>query len=68
MEFLLLWWDELDDWMGAARHLAAATVDEVGGLRAPLTAGASALGAWLLAAHMHAPAALLMALGTRLSL
>ncbi|HTV49554.1 MAG TPA: hypothetical protein VME21_00100 [Steroidobacteraceae bacterium] len=68
MEFLLLWWDELDDWVGAARHLAIATVDEVGGLRAPLTAGASAFGAWLLAAHLHAHAGLLLALGTRLSL
>jgi hypothetical protein len=58
MEFLLLWWDELDDYLGACRHLASSAVDELSSLRAPLTAGASILGALLLAAHVHAHAGL----------
>ncbi len=48
MEFLLLWWDELDDLVGACRHLASATVEEVAVIAAPLTAAVSAIGAGLL--------------------
>jgi hypothetical protein len=36
MEFLLLLWDELDDWTGACRHLAGEMVSEVGSVVAPL--------------------------------
>jgi hypothetical protein len=53
MEFLLLWWDELDDWLHACRHLAATAAGELSGMAIPLAAGASALGAWLLAAHAY---------------
>jgi len=66
MEFLLLWWDELDDVAGACRHLATSAVDEVSGLATPLAAAAVASGAWLAAArfaahaHVIAAAALLL--------
>jgi hypothetical protein len=36
MEFLLLLWDELDDWTGACRHLAGEMASEVGSVVAPL--------------------------------
>lgn len=67
MEFLLLWWDELDDWVGACRHLAASAVEEVADLRA-LSAGASAFGAGLLAAHLHSHPGLITLLRAPLSL
>jgi hypothetical protein len=61
MEFLLLWWDELDDVVGACRHLASSTVDEVAGLAQPLVTGAIATGAWLVAARFAANAHLVAA-------
>jgi len=61
MEFLLLWWDELDDVAGACRHLAASAVDEVAGLATPLTAAAMASGAWLAVARFSAHAHLIAA-------
>ena len=48
MEFLLLWWDELDDILGACRHLASITVEEVSAIAVPLTAAVSGIGAGLL--------------------
>ena len=36
MEFMLLLWDELDDWTGACRHLAGEMVSEIGAVVAPL--------------------------------
>ena len=52
MEFLLLWWDDLDDTAHACRHLATCAFSEVTSLSAPLTAAVSAVGAWLLL-RMH---------------
>jgi len=70
MEFLLLWWDELDDVIGACRHLATATVDEVTGVVQPVASAAVATGAWLLAArfaaHAHLVAAAAVLLDPRL--
>jgi hypothetical protein len=28
MEFLLLFWDEMDDWLGACRHLIARSLGQ----------------------------------------
>ena len=36
MEFMLLLWDELDDWTHACRHLASTAVSEVAQVGAPL--------------------------------
>lgn len=36
MEFMLLIWDELDDWTGACRHVAGEVVTEIGAIAAPL--------------------------------
>jgi hypothetical protein len=47
MEFLLLWWDELDDLAHACRHLASSAVAEVATLSTPLASTASAIGAFL---------------------
>jgi len=38
MEFMLLVWDELDDWAHACRHVASTTVSEVAQLPVPLVA------------------------------
>ena len=46
MEFLLLWWDDLDDVAHACRHLATSALSEVTALSTPLVAGMSAVGAW----------------------
>jgi hypothetical protein len=48
MEFLLLWWDDLDDFAHACRHLATSAFSEVTAAAAPLATGLSAAGAWLL--------------------
>jgi hypothetical protein len=48
MEFLLLWWDDLDDLTHACRHLAISALAEVAAALAPLATGLSAVGAWLL--------------------
>jgi hypothetical protein len=49
MEFLLLWWDDLDDLTHACRHLATSAASEVAeAVSAPFVAGLSAAGAWLL--------------------
>jgi hypothetical protein len=48
MEFLLLWWDDLDDFTHACRHLATAAFAEVAAASVPLVTGLSAAGAWLL--------------------
>lgn len=48
MEFLLLWWDDLDDLTHACRHLATSALSEVASASAPLATGVSAAGAWLL--------------------
>ncbi len=36
MEFMLLLWDDLDDWLHACRHLASQAVSEVAQVGAPL--------------------------------
>jgi hypothetical protein len=47
MEFLLLWWDDLDDLTHACRHLATGALAELAAATAPLGTGLSAVGAWL---------------------
>ena len=56
MEFLLLWWDNLDDFAHACRHLATSAFSELAELSSAavpvittLSAILSALGAWHLA-------------------
>jgi hypothetical protein len=48
MEFLLLWWDELDDLTHACRHLVSSAFSEVAVTSAPFAAGLSAMIAWAL--------------------
>lgn len=48
MEVFLHLWDELDDLSGACRHVATCAAAELVEGMAPLVAGASALGLWLL--------------------
>jgi hypothetical protein len=48
MEFLLLLWDEMDDWAGASRHLASSAVSELRSLSVPFVSAASALVVWIL--------------------
>jgi len=50
MERLLLLWDELDDFAGTCRHLAASAVEEVGAVSAPMTAAVSAFVLWFFSA------------------
>ena len=59
MERLLFLWDEIDDWAGAGRHLAAATAAEIAVLSGPLLSASSALALWFLAPQSHMSAALL---------
>jgi hypothetical protein len=48
MEFLLLWWDDLDDVAHACRHLATSALSEVVEASAYYVTGLSVAGAWLL--------------------
>jgi hypothetical protein len=51
MEFLLLWWDDLDDLTHACRHLATSAFSELAeaaSAAAPLATGLSALVTWAL--------------------
>ena len=48
MEFLLLWWDDLDDFAHACRHVATSAFSEVAEATASLATGVSAVCAWLL--------------------
>lgn len=50
MEFMLLLWDEWDDFTGACQHLVAATADEMTGIRTSFASAASAAGVWAVAA------------------
>jgi hypothetical protein len=50
MEIFLHLWDELDDLVGACRHVAVSAASELADLSRPLGAAASAAGAWLLSA------------------
>lgn len=59
MEFLLLFWDDLDDAAGACRHVATTALAEAASLSTSLLASASALGVWLLAPQLRVNAALL---------
>jgi hypothetical protein len=59
MERLLYLWDEIDDWAGAGRHLAAAAAAEVAVLGAPLLSVASAVAVWFMLPQAHLNAALL---------
>jgi hypothetical protein len=47
MEFLLLWWDELDDLAHACRHLVASAAADLATLSAPLASIAGAVGAFV---------------------
>ncbi len=57
MEFFLHLWDELDDVVGACRHVATSTVVEIATAAAPLIAAGSEVllagTATLLLAHRH---------------
>jgi hypothetical protein len=55
MEFMLLLWDELDDWMGACRHVAGETVSEIGSIAAPLATAllAGTATAWALFSRLR---------------
>jgi hypothetical protein len=64
MEFLLLLWDELDDFSGACRHVAGAAVAEVAVLTAPLATASSAVAVWLLLPQFRVNAALLACAAT----
>ena len=59
MEFLLLFWDDLDDAAGACRHVATTALAEAASLSTPILAWASALGVWVLAPQLRVNAALL---------
>jgi hypothetical protein len=59
MEFLLLLWDEIDDWAGACRHLAASVAAEFAALTGPLLSAGSALALWFIVPQAHVNAALL---------
>jgi len=48
MEFLLLWWDDLDDLTHACRHLATSALSEVTELSGPVVTGITTAAAWLL--------------------
>ena len=48
MEFLLLWWDDLDDLTHACRHLATSALSEVAATSAQFATGLSAMVAWAL--------------------
>jgi hypothetical protein len=52
MEFMLLIWDELDDWTHACRHVAGNAVVEVATLSAPFAAplatASSVVSVWVL--------------------
>jgi hypothetical protein len=55
MEFMLLLWDELDDWSAACRHVAGETISEISAVVAPvgtaLLAGTAT--AWALLSHLQ---------------
>ena len=55
MEFLLLLWDELDDWTGACRHVAGEMVSEVASVAAPLGTAllAGTATAWAMIAQLR---------------
>jgi hypothetical protein len=59
MEHLLYLWDEIDDWTGACRHLAAAAAAELAVLAAPLLSAGSAVAVWFILPQAHINAALL---------
>jgi hypothetical protein len=59
MEFLLLFWDDLDDAAGVCRHLATTALSQAASLSTPLLAWASAVGVWVLAPQLRVNAALL---------
>jgi hypothetical protein len=48
MEFLLLWWDDLDDLTHACRHLATSAISEIVAAVAPFATGLTAVVALLL--------------------
>ena len=55
MERLLFLWDELDDWAGLGRHLAASAGAEL----APLASAGAAMALWFIVPASHVNAALL---------
>ena len=59
MEFLLLWWDELDDVTGACRHVATTALAEAAALSTGLLASGLAVGVWLTVPQLTVNATLL---------
>lgn len=59
MEFLLRYWDDLDDAAAACRHLATTALTEAASLSTPLLAWTSAIGVSLLVPQLRVNAALL---------
>ena len=56
MEFLLLWWDELDDVAALCRHVLGSVIAELASTGASLRAWAAALSAgWRLPAQSGLP-------------
>jgi hypothetical protein len=62
VERLLQLWDELDDVIGACRHVALSAADEVASIAAPIAAVASALTAGLITFHWQATLAVRQAI------
>ena len=50
MEFMLLLWDEWDDFTSACAHLVSSAADELTGISGSLSRTASAVSVWILAA------------------
>ena len=54
MEFMLLLWDEIDDWTAACRHVAGEMFSEVASVAAPLGTAllAGTATAWAVLTHL----------------
>jgi hypothetical protein len=48
MEFMLHFWDDLDDLTAACRHLTVAAVDEMSDISGALSTAITAFAVWLL--------------------
>lgn len=59
MEFLLQWWDELDDVAGACRHVATTAASEAAALSTALLAWGFAFGIWFTLPQLGVNATLL---------
>jgi hypothetical protein len=59
MEFMLLLWDEWDDFLGTCHHLMTSAADEFTGISTAIGATASAVGLWIIATQTHVSASLI---------